>query len=179
MKSATPQPSDSCLSVEARLEVNALLERILNGDPHTFKAADAQRLVELVPKWRPLSILYRLGLSFTATAKGGQGPSVEGLTNAGAVRDAGDAQTKQWSSEPVPIRAGHFKVLHDANARTITFWHFMDTSPDAGPRYQITYVRSGAPRRLEEEVLRPVRLWLLLFRFTLELVSWKTIKRPA
>lgn len=63
---------------------------------------------------RPRGMLYRLGLSFPAMMKGRQGPSVEGLTDACVFRDAGDGQPKQWSSEPVPIRAGHFKVrAHD------------------------------------------------------------------
>jgi hypothetical protein len=162
--------SDQVLTVEARLEAHALLDR-LTRDGTTFSRDDAQRLIALIP------VSPRRRFSFTGLFQG-RGPGLRGRSaGVGDVHLEGEGAEKQVSwHAPTSHRIGGYVVRHTPGEVGIELM-WSDTRDDAtGQSCLLLYdVDMGEPEAMKIAVQRSLTLLFIRLAY----VSYAPWKKPA
>src|SRR3954470_22596270 len=160
--------SDQELTVEARLEAHALLDR-LTRDGTTFSRDDAQRLIALIP------VTPRRRFSFTGLFQG-RGPGFRGrAAGVGDVELDGEGRQKQvtWNAPPVH-RIGGYLVTHTPGQVVIDLLWIATREDVTGQSCQLLYdTETGEPNAMEISVQRTLTLLFVRLAYT-SFVPWKT-----
>lgn len=164
---ATPSPPPRAMPLADRLEANAILDRLVADGP-TFAAADARRLIALIPPRKPRRFTLNLGLIRPGTKTRGH------AAGHGEVEVDERGETKTWSSNPDPIlKIGGYEVAHVPGMVEIALM-WSETHLDwSGQSCTLTYdVVTGAPR--EMRIARQAMIGFLGFHLaTIRYVPWK------
>ena len=160
--------SDQELTVEARLEAHALLDRLTRDGP-TFSREDARRLIALIP------VAPRRRLSFTGLFQG-RGPGLRGrAAGIGDVELDGEGKEKRvsWNTPPVH-RIGGYLVTHTPGQVVIDLLWIATREDLSGQSCQFLYdAESGEPRAMEISVQRTLTLLFVRLAYITYAV-WKT-----
>ena len=156
------------LSVEARLEAHALLDR-LTREGQTFGRDDARRLIALIP------VTPRRRFSFTGLFQG-RGPGFRGrAAGIGDVELDGEGRQKQvtWNAPPVH-RIGGYLVTHTPGQVVVDLLWIATREDLTGQSCQLLYdVGTGEPRAMEISTQRTLMLLFIRLAF-ISYVPWKT-----
>jgi hypothetical protein len=160
--------SDQKLTVEARLEAHALLDRLTRNGP-TFSREDAQRLIALIP------VSPRRRLSFTGLFQG-RGPGLRGrAAGIGDVELDGEGREKRvsWNTPPVH-RIGGYLVIHTPGQVVIDLLWIATREDLSGQSCQLLYeVETGEPQAMEISVQRTLTLLVIRLAY-ISYIPWKT-----
>jgi hypothetical protein len=160
--------SDQELTVEARLEAHALLDRLTRDGP-TFSRDDAWRLIALIPVWP------RRRFSFTGLFQG-RGPGLRGrAAGIGDVELDGEGKEKRvsWNTPPVH-RIGGYLVTHTPGQVVIDLLWIATREDLSGQSCQLLYdTESGEPQAMEISVQRTLTLLFVRLAYITYAV-WKT-----
>jgi hypothetical protein len=160
--------SDQVLTVEARLEAHALLDR-LTRDGTTFGREDARRLIALLP------VTPRRRFSFTGLFQG-RGPGFRGrAAGVGDVELGGEGRQKQvtWNAPPVH-RIGGYLVTHTPGQVVIDLLWIATREDLTGQSCQLLYeAKTGEPKAMEISVQRTLTLLFIRLAY-ISYVPWKT-----
>lgn len=160
--------SDQELTVEARLEAHALLDR-LTRDGQTFAREDARRLIALLP----VSPRRRLSFSglFQRRGRGLRGRAA----GVGDVELDGEGQEKRvsWNAPPVH-RIGGYLVTHTPGQLVIELLWIATREDASGQSCQLLYdADTGKPRAMEISVQKTLTLLFIRLAY-ISYVPWKT-----
>ncbi|MFD0465200.1 hypothetical protein ACFQY9_28470 [Microvirga aerilata] len=160
--------SDQELTVEARLEAHALLDRLTRDGP-TFSREDARRLIALIP------VSPRRRFSFTGLFQG-RGPSLRGqAAGIGEVGVDGEGREKRvsWNAAPVH-RVGGYLVTHTPGQVVIDLLWIATREDLSGQSCQLLYdTESGEPQAMEISVQRTLTLLFVRLAY-ISYMQWKT-----
>ncbi|ANY83562.1 hypothetical protein BB934_35485 (plasmid) [Microvirga ossetica] len=160
--------SDHELTVEARLEAHALLDR-LTRDGQTFAREDARRLIALLP------VTTRRRFSFTGLFQG-RGPGFRGrAAGVGDVELDGEGREKRvsWNTPPVH-RIGGYLVTHTPGQVVIELLWIATREDASGQSCQLLYdADTGEPRAMEISIQRTLTLLFVRLAYITYAV-WKT-----
>jgi hypothetical protein len=160
--------SDQELTVEARLEAHALLDRLTRDGP-TFSREDARRLIALIP------VAPRRRFSFTGVFKS-RGPGLRGqAAGIGDVELDGEGKEKRVSwNAPSVHRIGGYLVTHTPGQVVIDLLWIATREDLSGQSCQLLYdTESGEPRAMEISVQRTLTLLFVRLAYITYAV-WKT-----
>jgi hypothetical protein len=156
------------LTVEARLEAHALLDRLTRDGP-TFSRDDAVRLIRLIP------VAPRRRLSFTGLFKS-RGPGLRGqAAGVGDVEVDGEGREKQvsWNAAPVH-RIGGYLVTHTPGQVVIELMWIATREDLSGQSCQLLYeAETGEPKAMEISVQKTLTLLFIRLAY-ISYVPWKT-----
>ena len=159
--------SDQKLTVEARLEAHALLDRLVQ-DGETFAREDARRLIALIP------VSPRRRLSFTGLFQG-RGPGQRGqAAGIGDVEVDGEGREKQVSwNAPSVHRIGGYGATHTPGQIAIELMWAETREEQSGQSCLLLYDPvTGEPRAMQIAVQRTLTLLLLRLAYV-SYVPWK------
>jgi hypothetical protein len=160
--------SDQKLTVEARLEAHALLDRLVQ-DGETFSRDDAVRLIGLIPVAPPRR------LSFTGLFQG-RGPGLRGrAAGVGDVELDGEGREKRvsWNTPPVH-HIGGYLVTHTPGQLVIELLWIATREDASGQSCQLLYdADTGKPRAMEISVQKTLTLLFIRLAY-ISYVPWKT-----
>jgi hypothetical protein len=160
--------SDQELTVEARLEAHALLDRLTRDGP-TFSREDARRLIALIP------VSPRRRLSFTGLFQG-RGPGFRGqVPGVGEVKLDGEGREKRvsWNTAAVH-RIGGYTVSHTPGQVVIDLLWIATREDLSGQSCQLLYdTGSGEPQAMEISVQKTLALLFIRLAY-ISYVPWKT-----
>lgn len=160
--------SDQKLTVEARLEAHALLDRLTRDGP-TFSREDARRLIALIPA------SPRRRFSFTGLFQG-RGPGLPGrAAGIGDVELDGESKEKRvsWNTPPVH-RIGGYLVTHTPGQVVIDLLWIATREDLSGQSCQLLYdTESGEPQAMEISVQRTLTLLFVRLAY-ISYMQWKT-----
>ncbi|MGF9763050.1 hypothetical protein AAII07_48655 [Microvirga sp. 0TCS3.31] len=160
--------SDQELTVEARLEAHALLDRLTRDGP-TFSREDARRLIALIP------VSPRRRFSFTGLFQGRE-PGLRGrAAGIGDVELDGEGKEKRvsWNTPPVH-RIGGYLVTHTPGQVVIDLLWIATREDLSGQSCQLLYeAETGEPRAMEISVQRTLTLLFVRLAYITYAV-WKT-----
>ena len=160
--------SDQELTVEARLEAHALLDR-LTRNGQTFAREDARRLIALLP------VSPRRRFSFTGLFQG-RGPGFRGqAAGVGEVELRGESKERRvsWNTPPVH-RIGGYLVTHTPGQVVIELLWIATRDDISGQSCQLLYdAETGEPRAMEISVQKTLTLLLIRLAY-ISYVPWKT-----
>lgn len=160
------------MDMNQRYEAMALIEKITDMKSEFFNAADAKRLVELVPaKIQP----FRFRIRGRSSGKSGQS---EGYSpGIGNVSVPDDKKDKKFDYDTgTTWRIGGYKVMHTPGAMVISHM-WADTKDDeTGMHCCLAYNKaSGAPTALQSSVQKTLRLGPIMLGY----MSWTDWKTPS
>jgi len=160
--------SDQELTVEARLEAHALLDRLTRDGP-TFSREDARRLIGLIP------VAPRRRFSFTGVFKS-RGPGLRGrAAGIGDVEVDGEGKERQvsWNAAPAH-RIGGYVVVHTPGQVVIDLLWIATREDLTGQSCQLLYdSETGEPRAMEISVQRTLTLLFIRLAY-ISYLQWKT-----
>jgi len=160
--------SDQELTVEARLEAHALLDRLTRDGP-TFSREDARRLIALIP------VSPRRRFSLTGVFKS-RGPRLRGqAAGIGEVEVDGEGREKQVSwNAPSVHRIGGYVVVHTPGQVVIDLLWIATREDLTGQSCQLLYeAETGEPKAMEISVQKTLTLLLIRLAY-ISYVPWKT-----
>ncbi len=160
--------SDQELTVEARLEAHALLDRLTRDGP-TFSREDARRLIALIP------VSPRRRFSFTGLFQG-RGPGLRGqAAGVGDVELGKECREKRVSwNAPTVHRIGGYPVSHTPGQVVIELLWIATRDDISGQSCQLLYdTGSGEPQAMEISVQRTLTLLFVRLAYITYAV-WKT-----
>jgi hypothetical protein len=160
--------SDQELTVEARLEAHALLDRLTRDGP-TFSREDAKRLIALIP------VSPRRRFSLTGVFKS-RGPRLRGqAAGIGEVEVDGEGGEKQVSwNAPSVHRIGGYVVVHTPGQVVIDLLWIATREDLTGQSCQLLYeAETGEPKAMEISVQKTLTLLLIRLAY-ISYVPWKT-----
>jgi hypothetical protein len=160
--------SDQKLTVEARLEAHALLDRLTRDGP-TFSREDAQRLIDLVP------VTPRRRFSFTGLFQG-RGPGLRGrAAGIGDVELDGEGKERgvSWNA-PAFHRIGGYVLTHTPGQIVIDLMWIATREDLSGQSCQLLYeAETGEPKAMEISVQKTLTLLFIRLAY-ISYVPWKT-----
>ncbi len=160
--------SDQKVSVEARLEAHALLDRLTRDGP-TFSREDARLLIALIP------VAPRRRFSFSGVFKS-RGPGFRGqAAGIGDVETDEEGREKQVSwNAPSVHRIGGYRVTHTPGQIGIDLLWIATREDLSGQSCQLLYdTESGEPQAMEISVQRTLTLLVIRLAY-ISYVPWKT-----
>lgn len=158
------------LSLEARLEAHALLDR-LTAPGLTFAREDALRLIELIP------VQASRRFTFTGVFRG-HGPGMRGrAAGVGDVELEGEGREKQVSwNTPTSHKIGGYAVVHTAGQISIELMWSKTREDQSGESCMLDYdPETGEPQEMRVSVQRTLTLLFIQFAY-ITYVPWK---KPA
>ncbi|MGF9763907.1 hypothetical protein AAII07_53220 [Microvirga sp. 0TCS3.31] len=159
--------SDQELTVEARLEAHALLDRLTRDGP-TFSREDARRLIALIP------VSPRRRLSFTGLFQGRE-PGLRGrAAGIGDVELDGEVKERQvsWNAAPAH-RIGGYVVVHTLGQVVIDLLWIATREDLTGQSCQLLYeAEMGEPKAMEISVQKTLTLLFIRLAY-ISYVPWK------
>jgi hypothetical protein len=159
--------SDQELTVEARLEAHALLDRLVQ-DGETFVRDDAVRLIALIP------VSPRRRFSFTGVFQS-PGPGLRGrAAGIGDVEVDGEGRKKQVSwNAPSVHRIGGYVVTHTPGQIAIELMWAETREEQSGQSCLLLYdPATGEPQAMQIAVQRTLTLLFIRLAYV-SYVPWK------
>jgi hypothetical protein len=159
--------SDRELTVEARLEAHALLDRLTRDGP-TFSREDAKRLITLIP------VSPRRRFSFTGLFQG-RGPGLRGrAAGVGDVElDEEDRERRVSWNTPTVHRIGGYTVSHTPGQVVIELLWIPTRDDISGQSCQLLYdSETDEPRAMEISVQKTLTLLFIRLAY-ISYAPWK------
>lgn len=157
-----------------RLLITATVDRLIYGDPNTFRSDDARILLEALPRKRVPWI--EIGAKGQVSGGSAQGFAA-GVGNA-KVEDDRKRRFDVSTSSDAFTRAGQWKLLrYDGRRGTnVEIEQVMADPLDEGRGARLRYRADGTAIGMDIRVVRNVRLLFSLF--ILQLPGWRPWKQP-
>ena len=158
------------LSLEARLEAHALLDRLTAPGP-TFAREDALRLIQLIP------VQASRRFTFTGVFRG-RGPGMRGrAAGVGDVEFKEEGREKQVSwNAPASHKIGGYVVTHTAGQISVELMWSETREDQSGESCMLDYdPATGEPREMRISVQKTLALLFIRFAY----VTYVPWKRPA
>ena len=130
------------LSLDVRLEANAILDRLLDNDAPTFDPAEAQRLIALIPcekKRGWLSISGVIGRTCPGLQAQAAGVGQTELPREREIKEFDFSGRVLW-------RVGRYKLVHEPGEITITL--MLDVNPLEQEECYLVYDPPNTPEAL-------------------------------
>lgn len=157
-----------------RIEAHSLIKAITEEDDHTFDAAKARRLVELLP----VTHIPSLNVTFQNEARGKTRAYVPGVGNVEAEQSS--SQRTRTTAENGMMRIGGYKVWHELGRVQIAHMDYEFGHDLTGNVCQLEYHSvSKDPRALK--LARQTTIPISLFRVNLNLRPYRFVpwKKPV
>lgn len=165
----------SVLSPDVRLEVNALLERLLDNDVPSFDVETAQRLISLIPCEKKRSWFNISGLIQGGVAQTQAQPQPAGIGGKRNLSD--DTETREFDFSGHTLwRVGGYKLVHEPELMTITL--MLDVNPLEREECYLVYDHPNQPKALFLAQPRDYQLSFFGMKIGVRVISRILWKRP-
>jgi hypothetical protein len=155
------------MDIHRRLEAHAIIDRLVMDGP-TFSAADARRLIELIPV-APSSRISFKG-SFKSRGSGLKGHAA----GVGDVEMRGEAKENTFTLNlPTSHKIGAYVVTHTPGSVDIELMWGETRADHTGQSCSLIYdISTGEPREMRIAVQKSLTMLFITFNFV-SLVPWK------